>query len=188
MKTKKGSKIEARAKKVLKMVNEKKKRKNIRKVMQISDLHLLTQVATKRESDRKIRLEESAILVSNTKSLSTTAYFIYDTLSAHVFIFMFQYNQIYDLNSTKLEKLVLDYNTETHQEIISVNANLVKDLKPHQARGIKFMWDACFESIDRLNEDRGGGCILAHCMGLGKYFSVHDIILLMYFTTQVYSH
>lgn len=90
-----------------------------------------------------------------------------------LFISLFQYNQIYDLeNSPSIGKLVLDYDIETGTEIVSVDAGLVKKLKPHQARGIKFMWDACYESVNRLNEDRGGGCILAHCMGLGKYFSV----------------
>lgn len=41
-----------------------------------------------------------------------------------------------------------------------------------QANGIKFMWDACFESAKRIKKDRGSGCILAHCMGLGKTLQV----------------
>lgn len=70
---------------------------------------------------------------------------------------------------TELEKLVLDFDPETKDELISVDKKLVKKLKPHQAQGIKFMWDASFESIEKLNENHGGGCILAHCMGLGMY-------------------
>lgn len=67
------------------------------------------------------------------------------------------------LSTTESEELMLDY-----VPLISVDKNLVKLLKPHQKRGIKFMWDACFESCEGLSGSTGGGCILAHCMGLGK--------------------
>lgn len=68
---------------------------------------------------------------------------------------------------SELDKLVLDFDPETKEELISVDRKLVKKLKPHQGQGVKFMWDACFESIERLDGTNGGGCILAHCMGLG---------------------
>lgn len=34
------------------------------------------------------------------------------------------------------------------------------------------MWDACFESLKQIEKTTGSGCILAHCMGLGKTLQV----------------
>lgn len=48
------------------------------------------------------------------------------------------------------------------------------------------MWDACFESVERINEDSGGGCILAHCMGLGTIRKLITMYI-KFFLTQIYS-
>ena len=43
------------------------------------------------------------------------------------------------------------------------------------------MWDNLIESLDKLNDKNPGqGCILAHCMGLGKTLSVSVICFLHY--------
>lgn len=46
-----------------------------------------------------------------------------------------------------------------------------------QFKGIKFMWDATVESVEMLKSRPGSGCILAHCMGLGKTLQVRHNIL-----------
>lgn len=76
----------------------------------------------------------------------------------------------------KVDKLVLDFDPETKEELVTVHKNLVKNLKPHQAKGIKFMWDSCFESLERIKSSSGSGCILAHCMGLGKSLQVIALV------------
>lgn len=75
-----------------------------------------------------------------------------------------------DING--LDHFVLDFDDTTKKELLTVDKDLLKILKPHQINGIKFMWDACFESLAKIQKSQGNGCILAHCMGLGKTLQV----------------
>ncbi|XP_043599240.1 transcriptional regulator ATRX homolog isoform X1 [Bombus pyrosoma] len=125
----------------------KKGRKNIRKVMKDKQVTSDTKQAAKEEEERLKRIAERQKL----------------------------YNEMYEARlagEEKVDKLVLDFDPETKAELVTVHENLVKRLKPHQAEGIKFMWDACFESLERVNSSSGSGCIIAHCMGLGKTLQV----------------
>jgi transcriptional regulator ATRX len=84
--------------------------------------------------------------------------------------------------------IVLEYDKETKQPLIKLDKNLTKVLKPHQVDGIKFMWENCYEKVEMIKKgNEGSGCILAHCMGLGKTLQViglvHTLIEHSEFTT-----
>lgn len=51
---------------------------------------------------------------------------------------------------------------------VAIDPKLTIHLKEHQIDGIKFMYNCCFRD--------GSGCILAHCMGLGKTFQTVTLI------------
>ncbi|KAA0202319.1 hypothetical protein HAZT_HAZT005278 [Hyalella azteca] len=72
-----------------------------------------------------------------------------------------------DSDQGDVTKLVLDFDPKTNKELVFVNSELVPVLKPHQVKGIKFMWQATCESIERCQKS-GSEAILAHSMGLGK--------------------
>ena len=124
------------------------KRHEIRKIMKDKNLSLSTKEAAAEERERRKRLEERQALYNKTFAIAADE------------------NKSEDSAATQL---VLDFDPETKEVLVEVNKKLVKKLKPHQLKGIKFMWDACFESLAQIQSEKiPGGAILAHCMGLGK--------------------
>ncbi|KAL0994246.1 hypothetical protein UPYG_G00119790 [Umbra pygmaea] len=130
-----------------------KGRKKIRKIIEDEQLRLETQRALKDEEARRKRLAER----EQREDLREVT--VISDEESHV-------------QCSVTTKLVLDQDDKLKQPLIQVHRNLVTKLKPHQVDGVQFIWDCCCESVKKANSTRGSGCILAHCMGLGKTLQV----------------
>ncbi|XP_023939975.2 uncharacterized protein LOC112047188 [Bicyclus anynana] len=127
-----------------------KGRRNIRKVINRKALSLSTVTANMEESQRKQRL-----------AMRQTQ--LREILGCEEGVNVVVIN----------DELCLEYDFDTLQPVVTVHPFFTKVMKAHQYEGVKFMWDACFESVEQVQSGHpGGGCILAHCMGLGKTLQV----------------
>ncbi|XP_076878918.1 transcriptional regulator ATRX isoform X2 [Brachyhypopomus gauderio] len=130
-----------------------KGRKKIRKILKVDKLRSETQNALKEEEERRRRIAEREQLREKLRET----------------IVVEESSQVTCPITTKL---VLDEDEETKEPLVQVHRNLVTKLKPHQVDGVQFIWDCCCESVRKTTKSSGSGCILAHCMGLGKTLQV----------------
>uniref|UniRef100_A0A3Q0S4A8 DNA helicase n=1 Tax=Amphilophus citrinellus TaxID=61819 RepID=A0A3Q0S4A8_AMPCI len=140
-----------------------KQRKKIRKIIEDANLCAETQEALREEEERCKRLANRDQQMEDRREIIV----IEDELS--------------QVACPITTKLVLDQDEETKKPLVQVHRNLVTRLKPHQVDGVQFIWDSCCESVKKANSSPGSGCILAHCMGLGKTLQVvaflHTVLL-----------
>ncbi|KAF7688995.1 transcriptional regulator ATRX-like isoform X2 [Silurus meridionalis] len=137
-----------------------KGRRKIRKILEVQQLAKETQEALREEEERRKRLAEREQQRRQEEKSKE-----HGREDPEVMI-------IARTPAARPIPLVLELDDATRECLVEVDTQLLVKLKPHQRQGVQFMWDSCCESIAKVKVSPGSGCLLAHCMGLGKTLQV----------------
>ena len=155
-------------KKKAKEQEEKEKlesRRKIRKLIDDSKLKEETVKALEQENERLKRIEKEKERL-NQSQLSLTQTTIEENEIEEIEV------TFVEAASKKTSGLFLDA-----AKLLPVDRKIASKLKKHQIEGIQFMFENCYESVEQIKKgSRGNGCILAHCMGLGKTFQIVSFV------------
>eukprot|EP01034_Spumella_vulgaris_P024492 gene24492-30843_t len=86
------------------------------------------------------------------------------------------------------DSLQLNADLHSQHKPVLVVSELVSKLKDHQKEGLAFIWRNVLENSyyqltrekgERHNKKADNGCVLAHCMGLGKTFTIIAFVVTM---------
>lgn len=97
--------------------------------------------------------------------------------------------ELEEINNVNGVPMVLDTDIIKNEDIV-VHPKIVAQLKPHQIDGLMFMFKSCYNDLNtpKMYRDLDKGCIVAHCMGLGKTFQLiallHTVIRYPQLKTQ----
>jgi len=144
-------------------------RRRIRKIIDDSKLKQDTVDALKQEQERLKRIEKQKLLSVSNQEEPTV---IGDS----------DIEEIQELDKTlsPVKPITIKNSSGLYLDaakLIQVDNKIATKLKKHQIEGIKFMFESCYESVEEIKKgNRGDGCILAHCMGLGKTFQVVSFV------------
>ncbi|XP_051540427.1 transcriptional regulator ATRX-like isoform X2 [Myxocyprinus asiaticus] len=143
-------------------------RRQIRRLLEVGQLARETQSALREEEERRKRLaqREKQRLERERKER--------EDADSEVII-------VAERPAQNFTPLILEQDDVKSKPLVQVHMHFLSKLKPHQREGVQFMWDCCCESVQSVKSSPGSGCILAHCMGLGKTLQVivflHTVLL-----------